>query len=195
METTRAFSTANRIGSVVDERFLLEMGFIITGQKKTGCNYEIIFCIYKKEGIDMGAEEKKVKHLEFVQSNIARMNQCSFQMKGWMITVVSAMLALYAASISSESGSGNNMFIYTAVVPTILFWYLDSYYLKQERKFRGVYNDLIGISSRVEVKEFEMPLEKYVGCEYCVLRVMFSKSEGPLYCLMIIGLLIAGTYL
>ena len=143
----------------------------------------------------MGAEEKKVKHLEFVQSNIARMNQCSFQMKGWMITVVSAMLALYAASISSESGSGNNMFIYTAVVPTILFWYLDSYYLKQERKFRGVYNDLIGISSCVEVKEFEMPLGKYVGCEYCVLQVMFSKSEGPLYCLMIIGLLIAGTYL
>lgn len=143
----------------------------------------------------MDAEEKKVKHLEFVQSNIARMNQCSFQMKGWMITVVSAMLALYAASISTESGSGNNMFIYIAIAPTILFWYLDSYYLQQERKFRGIYNDLIGISNNVEVKEFEMPLGKYVGCKYCLLRIMFSITEGPLYGLVALGLLIAGIYL
>lgn len=29
----------------------------------------------------------KEKHLEFLQNNISRMNQCSFQMKGWAITI------------------------------------------------------------------------------------------------------------
>ena len=42
----------------------------------------------------MEFNENQVKHLEFIQSNIARMNQCSFQMKGWMLTIVSALLAL-----------------------------------------------------------------------------------------------------
>ena len=42
--------------------------------------------------------ENKIKHLEFIQSTITRMNQNSFQIKGWMITLVSALLALYASS-------------------------------------------------------------------------------------------------
>lgn len=62
----------------------------------------------------MEFNENQVKHLEFIQSNIARMNQCSFQMKGWMLTIVSALLALYAGSISPETGSGINMFIYNS---------------------------------------------------------------------------------
>ena len=34
--------------------------------------------------------ENKIKHLEFIQSTITRMNQNSFQIKGWMITFVSS---------------------------------------------------------------------------------------------------------
>ena len=50
------------------------------------------------------------KHLEFLQSNISRMNQCSFQMKGWAITIVSALIAVYVATISNGCG-GNKFFI------------------------------------------------------------------------------------
>lgn len=143
----------------------------------------------------MSAEEKKVKHLEFIQSNIARMNQCSFQMKGWMITVVTALLALYAASIDSKTGCGNNIFILVAVAPTVLFWLLDSYYLQQERKFRGIYNDLIDEAKTSEIKEFSMPLGKYCGCKYCFFRILFSKTEWTLYLTIIIGLVVAGIFL
>lgn len=48
---------------------------------------------------DFDKMNRKIKHLEFIQSNISRMNQCSFKMKGWMITIDSALLALFAASI------------------------------------------------------------------------------------------------
>lgn len=143
----------------------------------------------------MDVEEKKVKHLEFIQSNIARMNQCSFQMKGWMLTVATALLALYASSINTELGKGNNIFIFIAIVPTLIFWVLDSYYLQQERKFCGIYNDLISITKNTKIKEFEMPLEKYDGYKYCLFRVMFSKTEWALYLLVIIGLVVAGVLL
>ena len=90
-------------------------------------------------------ESDRVKHLEFLQTNIARMNQCSFQMKGWAIAIVSALLAVYAATIN-DLGEGNKAFLIVAVFPTIIFWFLDSYYLTQERKFRGIYNDVAGIN-------------------------------------------------
>ena len=145
--------------------------------------------------MNMDYNENQTKHLEFIQANITRMNSCSFQMKGWMIAIVSALLALYASSINSETGIGINMFIYIAVVPTIIFWFLDSYYLQQERKFRGVYNDLIDPEKRNEIKPFQMPLNKYNGGKYCLFNIMFSKTEVLLYLPIVIGLVIAGVVL
>mgnify|MGYP006911728038 FL=1 len=131
--------------------------------------------------------ENKIKHLEFIQATITRMNQNSFQIKGWMITIISALLALYA---SSE----NTIYIFIAIVPAIVFWFLDAYYLQQERKFRGVYNDVAGLSSedsRLEIKDFEMPIQKYQCGKYCYFNVLFSKTIFPLYGIVIAGLVIA----
>lgn len=143
----------------------------------------------------MEHEEKKAKHLEFIQASISRMNQCSFQIKGWAITVVTALLALYSASIVPETGTGNDLFIYIAIVPTLLFWFLDAYYLQQERKFRGLYNDLIDEVNSKEIKEYEMPLGRYCGCKYCVLHIMWTKTEWVLYLPIILGLIAVGHWL
>lgn len=144
--------------------------------------------------------ENKIKHLEFIQDNISRMNQCSFQMKGWMITIVTVLLTLYAATIdlSEETISGGNtVFIFVAIIPTITFWLLDSYYLQQERKFRGVYEDVAGLREKnsIEVRGFEMPLAKYSGGKYSYFNVLFSITECLLYISFIIGLFIAGILL
>lgn len=134
------------------------------------------------------------KHLEFLQNNISRMNQCSFQMKGWSITIVSALLAVFASSTSSEN-SGNKIYLLTAVAATFLFWCLDSFYLSKERKLIGIYNDLIGVGNgekqtAVQIREYEIPLDKYNGCHYCILRAIFSPSEVLLYGAMTAGLLL-----
>ncbi len=142
-------------------------------------------------------DNDKIKHLEFLQSNIARMNQCSFQMKGWTITIVSALLAVYASTIDEKS-KGNVAFIFVAIAPVILFWLLDSYYLQQERKLRGIYNDVAELTSekdRINVRSFEFPLNQYTTCKYCFIKVMWSKTEWPLYLSIIIGLAIAGILL
>lgn len=121
------------------------------------------------------------------------MNQNSFQMKGWAITVLSALLAIFAAS-TSKSGAENVNFLFVAIAPTIIFWFLDSYYLQQERKFRGLYNDVANItkeSQKFIIKEFEMPLNRYKGCKYNFFNVLWSKTEWPLYFTIILGLSIA----
>ena len=135
-----------------------------------------------------------ILQLEFIQSNIARMNQCSFQMKGWMVTIVSALLALFAASKGTQQ-AGNVIYLFIAIVPTIIFWLLDSYYLQQERKFRGIYNNVANLTTgeeQIVTKEFEMPLHKFNGGKYSFGKVMFSKTEWPLYLPIIVGLAIAG---
>ena len=98
------------------------------------------------------------------------MNQNSFQIKGWMITLVSALLALY-------DSSEKPIYIIIAVVPAVIFWFLDAYYLQQERRFLGIYNDVAGSTSedsRINVKEFEMPILKYQCGKYCYFNVLFS---------------------
>jgi hypothetical protein len=98
--------------------------------------------------------DDKIKHLEFIQDIITRMNTNSFQMKGWMVVVVSALLAIYA-------DKQNGLYVLFALLPTFIFWGLDSYYLQQERKFRGLYNDVAGISENLqEIKPFATEFQK-----------------------------------
>ena len=71
-------------------------------------------------------------HLELLQGVISRMAGCQFLLKGWSITVVSALLAV---SIQQTSP----LLAAIAVVPTLMFWGLDAYYLRLERLFRALY--------------------------------------------------------
>ena len=75
-------------------------------------------------------------HLSFLQSVIQRMATNSTSCKTWCITVVSAILVIVA-----DRGKPNFAFI--AVVPTLLFLALDSYYLALEKAFRASYADFV----------------------------------------------------
>lgn len=133
----------------------------------------------------------KVKHLEFIQEVITRMNRNSFQIKGWMITLVSAILALYAST-------GKGLYIWVAIFPAFLFWVLDAYYLQQERKFRGVYNDVAELTlgdKKTNIRDFEMPIHKYTNGKYSYMKVLFSKTIAGLYLPVIFGLIITGIIL
>jgi len=79
--------------------------------------------------------EKKMKHLDFMQLVITRMNANSFLLKGWAVTLV---VALFALDISKTSVS----FIKISFLPAILFWVLDGYFLYQERLFRELYDEV-----------------------------------------------------
>ena len=79
--------------------------------------------------------ENKLKHLEFIQNVITRMNANSFMIKGWMATLVSALLALAAKDADLR-------FLIIAFFPIPFFWVLDAYYLSQERQYRDLYDSV-----------------------------------------------------
>lgn len=119
--------------------------------------------------------EEKIKHLEFIQSVVIRMNSNSFQIKSWTITLVTALLAIYAST-------KNENFILVSLLPVIVFWPLDSYYLMQERKFRGLYNDVAGISDTPkDIKLFEMRPDLYIGGKFSFFNVFKSTTLIIMY--------------
>lgn len=114
--------------------------------------------------------EDQRQHLSFIQGVINRMNTNSFCMKGWMVTIVAALAALYA-------GGGSQcpvVYLYIAILPVTIFWCLDSYYLKMERKYRKLYEDAIAGN----VPLYSMNTESY-KVNFC--GVMLSKTEWPIY--------------
>ncbi len=121
----------------------------------------------------MGEDERKSDkrlHLQFVQNVITRMNTNSFQIKTWTITVFAAFLALAA-------NSKNYIFVFISVFPTLIFYFLDAYYLQQERKFRGLYNDII--AGKIDC--YNMPINLYKGDKYSYKNVLLSVTLWGFY--------------
>lgn len=75
----------------------------------------------------------KHKHLDFVQAAINRMASNLFLLKGWSITLIAALFALAAKD-------SNQFYVLIAYFPLFIFWFLDGYFLSQERKFRALYD-------------------------------------------------------
>ena len=78
-------------------------------------------------------EKILIEEIKGVQEIIKRMSTNSFFIKGWTITVVFATLFL-------RCDKNNMINILLVLFPLLLFWYLDSYFLKQELLFREVHN-------------------------------------------------------
>ena len=118
-------------------------------------------------------------HLQFVQNVITRMNSNSFQIKTWTITLIAALLAL---AVNSK----NHGYVLTACLPTFVFWLLDSYYLQQEKKFRGIYNDIV----EGKISCYKMPLDNYHGSSDSCVNAAFSKTVILFYLVVFICIFI-----
>jgi len=128
--------------------------------------------------------EEKLKHLEFVQNIITRMNTNSFQIKEWTIAIVSAILGIFIATKNAN-------FFLLGIFPAVTSWLLDAYYLSQERRFRGLYNDIAGVTKNPKnIKLFAMRPDLYTGGSYSVKSVFFSRTICGMYAPIILLLFI-----
>ena len=97
----------------------------------------------------------RTKHLEFLQNAITRMASNSFLLKGWTITVASALFALAAKD-------SNRSFAMLALFPSLAFWGLDACYLRQERLFRRLYDEIRKNGEKREAHDpFSMSTAEY----------------------------------
>lgn len=116
--------------------------------------------------------EKKIKHLEFIQAVITRMNSNSFLLKGWAITLISAFFALAAKDSNYE-------YIIIAYIAIPLFWGLDAFYLSQERKYRDLYNNVRLLKE--ENIDFNMDTSFSNKHKNSWFRCIFSKTILTFY--------------
>jgi hypothetical protein len=101
--------------------------------------------------------EDRIKHLEFIQNAIGRMAGNSFLLKGWSVTLAAALVALAAKDTDLR-------FSVLALIPPLIFWGLDAYYLRLERLFRALYDDVRRLPEQElleDVGPFSLSVEKY----------------------------------
>ena len=94
--------------------------------------------------IDYGDfDGNRIKHLEMIQAVISRLGTNSFLVKGWAVTVAAAF---WGFAISDREWG----MALASVLPIVLFWWLDGYFLRVERLFRALHDAVrtAGASSR-----------------------------------------------
>ena len=83
----------------------------------------------------MEPKTSKLEHLKMLQTVIARMAGNSFSVKTWCVTLVSALLGLGAKEDAKN-------LVFVAFLPVLMFWWLDAYFLHQERLFRELFDQV-----------------------------------------------------
>ena len=118
-----------------------------------------------------------------LQSVISRMDGNTRACKTWALTLVAAILVVVT---KFEDGAGSDSFgpleTWIAVVPTTLFWMLDSYYLALERAFRKSYEEFVRRLHDKELRRDELFQIHTPGKQWEYgLPSLFSISTFPFY--------------
>jgi hypothetical protein len=78
-------------------------------------------------------DEHQIKHLELIQGVIGRLANDSFLMKGWALTVSGAFFGFSVKDLDWRVAL-------VGLMPLVVFWGLDGYFLSRERMFRALYD-------------------------------------------------------
>ena len=116
-------------------------------------------------------KEYLMKEIETIQSTIKRMSSNSFLIKGWTITLVVVTLLL----------KGTEEEAYIAFIPLLVFWFLDSYFLWQERMYRKLYDWVIANRMNTDENLFDMNAYRFKDDVDSKPRIMFSTTLGWFY--------------
>lgn len=119
----------------------------------------------------MDREKILIEEIKIIQDIIKRMASNSFSVKTWTITLVVITLIL----------RGDSNHAYIAFLPLFAFWFLDAYYLQQERLFREVYKWTIKYRPENDDKIFELNPQNFKDKIESIFNTMFSISILPFY--------------
>lgn len=107
----------------------------------------------------------EVKNLQEI---IKRMASNSFEIKKWTV-------ALIVVAVTFKSESYYQPLV--GFIPLILFWYLNAYFLRQERLFRKKYEDLIKTRPMSDEGFFDVNPQKYEKEVDSICKIAFSVKS------------------
>ncbi|GAA7798454.1 hypothetical protein JP0178_14270 [Helicobacter pylori] len=128
-------------------------------------------------------EKTLIEELKILQGVINRMAQNSLECKKWTLALAIGVLSLKIEAISNSYG------LCILGVLLLCFWFLDAYYLKQEKLFRKQYQWLIENRLKTDERLFEV-FPAHQTCRFALhLCAMLSFSLFPYWAL---GLCLVG---
>lgn len=135
----------------------------------------------------LNAESSAVRtHIEMMQGVITRMAENSRSCKLWCVTLVAAVLVLVA-----RTGEPRHALI--ALIPTLLFLFLDSYYLALERAFIKSQNEFVTKLHKEELGSGDVykVIPKGMGMTLVLRCLLGSVSILPFYVLVVATILVS----
>jgi len=134
-------------------------------------------------------ERPEVQHnISYLESIINRMASNSANCKNWLLAIIAAGAALQptANAITDK--------VLFALIPTILFCILDSYYLGMEKCFRDIMSSFVN-EARKSGNGYEALLyifEKRTVCDdiFSVFKGFFSIATWPMYVVIVVVILL-----
>jgi len=115
-----------------------------------------------------------VNHLTLIQGVITRLAGNSFLIKGWAVTLVSALSAFAAKDADRDIA-------WVGVGAAVIFAGLDAMYLATERAYRDLYKDVLdGRKTSFDMAAGEIGFSAFLGA-------LFSWSVLPIYLLLGLG--------
>ncbi len=132
-------------------------------------------------------DDAKIAHLTMVQEVIGRMASNSLALKSLAATVAAAIIAL-AASQSEQGGDASTVALMT-LLPLAIFWFLDAYYLRIEKAYRGLFD---AVRRGQAVEAFTMDYRPFKAGLVETLRIgVLNPVMGVYPALMVLVFVIA----
>jgi len=118
-------------------------------------------------------ERKKdlLKEIDLIQTVINRMASASFLIKGWAITMI-AFIFSYKTNTDT---------VVLVIIPLLLFWFLDAFFLRTEKLYRKLYQWVIQNRMQTDAYLFSLDTTRFKDESDSLLRVMFSFTLGSFY--------------
>lgn len=122
--------------------------------------------------------EKEILHkeIDLIQSCIKRMANNSFLIKGWTLSLIVIVLSL------SLKENVNIIFLsFILLIPILTFWFLDSFFLQTEKKFRKMHEWVIKNRENSNEYLYDLNPKRFDKEVQSRFRIMMSATLWPFY--------------
>ena len=126
------------------------------------------------------------KELDLIQGVINRMAANSFEVKKWLIGIITAIVVLSKDNLMN----GGSQVIWILLLPILSFWYLDAFYLSKEKLFKEMYRWVVNYRNKTEDYLYDLntmkricngTTENLIKKKNGILRTAISPSLLPFY--------------
>jgi hypothetical protein len=133
------------------------------------------------------------KELDLIQDVIKRMAANSFQIKAWLIGILTGLIAfkneqMFGGTMATLTlGKGGVLGLNALLLlPIFTFWYLDAFFLRTERLYVQIYTWVVKNRSTSTEHLYDLNPRRFDDKVASITSIMFSKTLLPFYALPLI---------